>query len=84
MVIHKRTRLTPIQRQEIYESYHQENRKVSDLAAHIMFPDRRFTRLFSGVGNKTLRSIVAGTSDSPAFGMGSSVCQRSRNRLRSV
>ena len=32
MVIHKRTRLTPIQRQEIYQVYHGEGRKVSDLA----------------------------------------------------
>jgi len=40
MVIHKKTRLTPIQRQEIYESYHQENRKVSDLAGsyHVSRP----------------------------------------------
>jgi len=40
MVIHKRTRLTPIQRQEIYESYHQENQKVSDLEAsyHVFRP----------------------------------------------
>jgi len=29
MVIHKRTRLTPIQRQEIYREYHDEGKKVS-------------------------------------------------------
>ena len=40
MVIHKKTRLTPIQRREIYEAYYQENRKVSDLAAsyHVTRP----------------------------------------------
>ena len=32
MVIHKRTRLTPMQREEIYRVYHGEGRKVSDLA----------------------------------------------------
>jgi transposase InsO family protein len=32
MVIHKRTRLTPIQREEIYRSYHGEGKKVSELA----------------------------------------------------
>jgi transposase-like protein len=32
MVIHKRTRLTPIQREEIYRVYHGEGEKVSDLA----------------------------------------------------
>jgi len=32
MVIHKRTRLTPIQRQEIYREYHDEGKKVSFLA----------------------------------------------------
>ncbi len=32
MVIHKRTRLTPIQRQEIYREYHEEGKKVSCLA----------------------------------------------------
>jgi len=40
MVIHKKTRLTPIQRQEVYNSYHKENRKVSDLAVsyHVSRP----------------------------------------------
>lgn len=40
MVIHKRTRLTPIQRREIYEAYHQKNQKVSDLATsyHVSRP----------------------------------------------
>lgn len=40
MVIHKRTRLTPIQRQEIYNSYHNEKKKVSDLAKeyHVSCP----------------------------------------------
>jgi transposase-like protein len=32
MVIHKRTRLTPIQRHEIYREYHDGCKKVSDLA----------------------------------------------------
>lgn len=32
MVIHKMTRLTPFQRQEVYNSYYQDNKKVSDLA----------------------------------------------------
>jgi hypothetical protein len=32
LVIHKRTRLTPIQNQEIYQVYHGERKKVSDLA----------------------------------------------------
>ena len=32
MVIHKRTRLTPIQRREIYEAYYQEKRKVRESA----------------------------------------------------
>jgi transposase InsO family protein len=32
MVIHKRTRLTPIQREEIYQVYHGQGKKVSDLA----------------------------------------------------
>ncbi len=32
MVIHKRTRLTPHQRREVYRLYHQEKRRVSDLA----------------------------------------------------
>jgi len=32
MVIHKRTRLTPIQRQEIYQVYHGEGKQVSELA----------------------------------------------------
>ena len=32
MAIHKRTRLTPLQRQEIYDAYYRGNRKVSDLA----------------------------------------------------
>ena len=32
MVIHKRTRLTPIQRQAIYGEYHDESKKVSYLA----------------------------------------------------
>ncbi len=32
MVIHKRTRLTPIQREEIYRAYHEEKKKVSELA----------------------------------------------------
>jgi len=40
MVIHKRTRLTPIQRQEVYRAYHEEDRKVSDLACsyHVSRP----------------------------------------------
>ena len=40
MVIHKRTRLTPIQRQEVYRAYHEEDRKVSDLACsyHVFRP----------------------------------------------
>ena len=32
MVIHKRTRLTPLQRQAIYREYHEESKKVSSLA----------------------------------------------------
>jgi transposase InsO family protein len=32
MVMHKRTRLTPIQRQEIYYKFHKQKAKVSDLA----------------------------------------------------
>lgn len=32
MVIHKKTRLTPFQRQEIYKSYYEDNKKVSALA----------------------------------------------------
>ena len=32
MVIHKRTRLTPLQRQEVYRIYHGEGKKVSELA----------------------------------------------------
>ena len=32
MVIHKNTRLTPFQRKAIYKSYHQDKKKVSDLA----------------------------------------------------
>ncbi len=32
MVIHKRTRLTPMQRKEVYTAYFRENRGVSDLA----------------------------------------------------
>jgi len=32
MVIHKRTRLTPIQREEVYQAYHGQGKKVSDLA----------------------------------------------------
>ncbi len=32
MVIHKRTRLTPIQREEIYRSYHVKGKKVTELA----------------------------------------------------
>lgn len=32
MAIHKWTRLTPIQRREIYEGYHQKGQRVSDLA----------------------------------------------------
>ena len=32
MVIHKRTRLTPIHREEIYRVYHGAGKKVSDLA----------------------------------------------------
>ena len=32
MVIHKKTRLTPFQRQEVYNSYYQDNKKISDLA----------------------------------------------------
>jgi hypothetical protein len=32
MVIHKNTRLTPFQRKAICKSYHQDKKKVSDLA----------------------------------------------------
>ena len=32
MVIHKKTHLTPIQRQEIYNSYYEDKKKVSNLA----------------------------------------------------
>lgn len=32
MVIHKKTRLTPIQREQVYRKYHDENIRVSDLA----------------------------------------------------
>jgi len=32
MVIHKRTRLTPIQRQTIYNRYYKHNRRVNNLA----------------------------------------------------
>lgn len=32
MVVHKRTRLTPIQREELYRQYKEENRRVCDLA----------------------------------------------------
>ena len=32
MVIHKNTRLTPFQRKAIYKSYHEDKKKVSDLA----------------------------------------------------
>ena len=32
MVIHKNTRLTPFQRKAIHKSYHEDNKKVSDLA----------------------------------------------------
>ena len=32
MVIHKRTRLTPLQREEIYRVYHGEGKKISELA----------------------------------------------------
>jgi len=40
MVIHKRTRLTPIQREEIYRVYHGEGKKVSELAVsyHVSRP----------------------------------------------
>ena len=40
MEIHKQTRLTPIQRQEIYRIYHGEGKKVSELAQsyHISHP----------------------------------------------
>lgn len=31
MVIHKKTRLTPIQREQVYRKYHDENIRVSDL-----------------------------------------------------
>jgi len=32
MVIHKKTRLTPFQREEIYKSYYEDKKKVTDLA----------------------------------------------------
>jgi len=32
MVIHKKTRLTPVQRREIYQTYHTEKKKVAELA----------------------------------------------------
>jgi transposase InsO family protein len=32
MVIHKKTRLTPLQRQEIYQRYYQDSRRLTDLA----------------------------------------------------
>jgi DNA-binding transcriptional regulator LsrR (DeoR family) len=32
MVIHKQTRLTPLQREEIYKSYYEDKKKVTDLA----------------------------------------------------
>jgi len=32
MVIHKKTRLTPVQRQEIYSAYHTEKKKVAELS----------------------------------------------------
>lgn len=32
MVIHKKTRLTPFQREQVYRKYHDENVRVSDLA----------------------------------------------------
>ena len=32
MVIHKKTRLTPYQRQEIYQAFHEGKKKVSTLA----------------------------------------------------
>jgi len=32
MVIHKKTRLTPLQRQEIYQAYHTDKKKVAELA----------------------------------------------------
>jgi len=40
MFIHKKTRLTPIQAQHIYESYQRESQKVSDLEAsyHVFRP----------------------------------------------
>ena len=32
MVIHQKTRLTPVQRQEIYHAYHTEKKKVAERA----------------------------------------------------
>lgn len=40
MVIHKRTRLTPVQREESYHVYHKEGKKVTELAEayHVSCP----------------------------------------------
>ncbi|MCK5833913.1 hypothetical protein KAH81_09635 [bacterium] len=65
MVIHKRTRLTPMQRQEIYDAHFKKKRRVCDLAReyHVSRPtiykstNARFRCLHYGI--KRLEKVEA-------------------------
>ena len=64
MVIHKRTRLTPIQREEIYRVYHEEGKKVSDLAESYHVSRPTITRSSDAADSVIFRFIKVPTSDS--------------------
>jgi len=59
MVIHKKTRLTPVQRQEIYSAYHTEKKKVAELAREYqvsrptIYKILKLTDFFEGENEKT-------------------------------
>ena len=85
MVIHKRTRLTPLQRQEIYRGYPGEGKhRSASWLMPIMFAVPRFKRLSGVAGSGIFRYTKARTSDSAVYGTASSVYRRSGMPSRPV
>lgn len=80
MVIHKRTRLTPVQREEIYHVYHGEGKKVSELAEAYHVSRPTIYKIIRHGRQRDFSVHKARTSDSAASSTVSSVCQRSRRR----
>ena len=66
MAIHKRTRLTPIQREEIYGFYHGGEKKVSELAEAYPVSRPTIYKIIRRGRQRDIRFIKARTNGSAA------------------